>query len=317
MNLQNSLHREVRRRFSGLKAGNHRIEVSVDGVSLNFRANIVPGATRVVFNFHGAGNRQKRTLPIFNSHIPELNLAHQVAVSDPSLVVANTLRIAWFAGHEGFDTQYRLRGALRNISKALGVERSIYFGASGGGFAALYYSFYAPGSIAMVANPQTNILNYPVPAVNLYRKTCWPGLARNEQLAEATCANLAPLYREGFRNTVVYIQSMGDRPHATLHMLPFVGAIAGQAHARNFLLQSHFEGEHGHVSDYKNWYNWVRAAALSPTDDPKDLLDTWHEIRTRDHAAAAPVSAPTDRHGFRAEDLAAAGRLRAYRKAHP
>lgn len=329
--------RYLRARFSQLTPGDHKLVFSVGGLKVHFKARIVDKPTQLLFTFHGAVNRDTRHKIPFNGFFPGLANTNQVALSDPSLGVSPDFRIGWFAGHRGFDTQYHLRGALRTIAKALGGDRTIYFGTSGGGFAALYYSFFAPKAVALVFNPQTNIPAYHSTLVTPYREACWPDLTSNDQLADVTCTNLPQLYATGFRNTIVYCQSMGDRHHATTHMLPFLGALAGQSRSRRVMLHSDFAGDHGHVSDHAAYLQWARAIAASPTDEPKDLLDTWHANRSKGGpvparpvpaprparapaVAAAPAPAAVARavepqKGFRAEDIALAERVRAYREA--
>ena len=317
--------RRVRSTFAALKPGDHTINVPIGNTRIQFRARIVAGSKKVLFTFHGAVNRETTRTTPFNSFFPALTDTHQIAVSDPSLVVSRDFRVGWFAGHAGFDTQFHLRGALRTIASALDVDRTIFFGSSAGGFAALYFSYFTPRSIAIVFNPQTSILNYHSQHISPYRNACWPETTCNEDLMKVTCADVTKLYAQGFRNTVVYCQSMGDWHHASRHMLPFVAAIAGQTQARRLLLHSDYKGQEGHVSDYESFRDWALAASSSPSDDPRDLLNVWHVIRSRPSASAeatgmaipasdAPGAAPV-RRAFRAEDIETARRLRAFQEA--
>lgn len=322
--------RRIRTRFSSLTPGDHLINIPIGNTRIQFRARIVAGSKKLLFTFHGAVNRDNIKSTPFNSFFPALTDTNQIAVSDPSLLLSREFRVGWFAGHAGFDTQFHLRGALRTITKALEAERTIYFGSSAGGFAALYFSYFAPRSIALVFNPQTSITAYHDSHVAPYRTICWPDVASTAELAQATCADVTALYAQGFRNTVIYCQSMGDWHHTARHMLPFVGAIADKPQARRLLLYSDYKGQEGHVSDYDAYREWAMAATSSPSDDPKDLLNVWQAIRNRPkpgaeaNAAAAaapaapfaaPVAAPGAKAGFRAEDIETAQRLRAFLEA--
>lgn len=318
--------RLVRARFAALAPGDHSFSLPIGDIRVHFRARIVAQPKKLLFTFHGSVNRESSKKPPFNSFFPGLDDTHQVAISDPTLTRSKDIRVAWFAGHAEFDTQFHLRGALRTIAKALQIERTIYFGNSAGGFAALYYAYFAPRSIALVFNPQTSILAYHNSHVNVYRSTCWPALTDNDQLPSVMCTDVAQLYSQGFRNTVIYCQSMGDWHHTSRHMLPFAGAMAGQTQARRFLLYSDYKGLEGHVSDYESYRDWASTVASSPGDDPKDLLNIWHVISNRPkqgQASLVPASptlpAPADvraaaKPGFRPEDLATATRLRAFQE---
>jgi hypothetical protein len=78
--------------------------------------------------------------------------------------------------------------------------------------------------------------------VAAYRQACWPDLADNAELDGVTMADCNALYGAGFRNLVVYIQSLGDKHHRRAHMLPFAAAIAGLAQADRVLFHSDFTG---------------------------------------------------------------------------
>ena len=322
--------RGVRSKFASIRPGDHKFSVAVGPTRVHFSARIVREAKQLLFTFHGAVDRERHKSAPFNGFFPGLHDTHQIAISDPSLAESRDFRVAWFAGHAGFDTQYHVRGALRTIAKALQIERTIYFGTSAGGFAALYFSYFAPRSIALVFNPQTHISSYHGTLVTRYREVCWPALASNEELDGVTCADLAALYGQGFRNTVIYNQSMGDRHHAALHMPRFVGALAGKPFARHFLLHSDYKGVDGHVSDHPAYLEWVNAVVACPSDDPRDLLKTWHAVRSTSApvaqatgAPAAPPAAGTpaaaapaaSKATFRPEDLETARRLRAFQEA--
>ncbi|GHC97439.1 hypothetical protein [Novosphingobium pokkalii] len=314
--------RNLRRKLATLAPGDNRFNVAtqtmlqprgLDSLPIQFRVRLVPGATRMLVTLHGAADPARRQRGVFNGFNPDLADCTQVAVSDPSLQVPGDFGIAWFAGHQGFDTPALLRRAFAEMVKAWSIERTIFFGTSGGGFAALAQSHAMPGSIAVVGNPQTRIARYHAPLVAAYRQACWPDLADNADLDGVTLADCNALYGAGFRNLVVYIQSLGDKHHRRAHMLPFAAAIAGLAQADRVLFHSDFHGLHGHGLPREAYADWLRAAVISPTTTPADLLDTWHALRRRaapvpdmapqrDKAAAAPV----------AEDAATSARLEAW-----
>lgn len=283
--------RHLRRKLAGLVPGLNRFSVQADGLPVHFRVQFVPGARRMVVSLHGAADRAARKGPVFNGFNADLVGVHQVAVSDPSLQLPGEFRLAWFAGHTGFDTPALLRRAFAEMARAWEIERTIFFGTSGGGFAALVQSHAMPGSMAVVGNPQTRIARYHAPLVTPYRQACWPELADNADLDTVTTADCTRLYGAGFRNAVIYVQSLGDRHHRCSHMLPFAAAIAGRANAGRVLFHSDFHGVHGHSLPRAAYADWLRAAAISTTTAPADVLETWHGLRLAQPAGAAPPDA--------------------------
>lgn len=137
----------------------------------------------------------------------------------------------------------------------------------------------------VTANPQVRIANYSQRLVELYRERYWPEVTDNESLDGVTCADLIPLYEHGHENTIIYVQSMGDRVHFMRHFLPFSGALHRAQGEDRFILQSDFSGELGHFIDADLCLSWVKAACASSSRQPDELLKTWHTTR----GARAPV----------------------------
>lgn len=323
----NDLKQRVVRQVRRLNPGTHDLRLHHAGTRLDARIKVVAqpeGQTpALVANFHGAYTGGRRKPPLFGGFFSEVPGAHQISLADPSVLARPGTRIAWYAGHAGFDTQAAMLALLKGAIIGLGANRQVLVGASGGGFAALCFSHCLPRSVAVVANPQTDILAYSPRLVEEYRKSCWPALAENEQLRAVTRTSMVELYGTGFTNSVVYIQSMGDRTHSQLHMMPFAGATAAQKGARNLLIHSDFDGVAGHVLSREALGQWVRAAVSSSSLQAADLLETWHGLRSETASIAsapAPDKAPsTDSHAaasaasFVSDDLALAARLKDWR----
>ncbi|MFD2780237.1 hypothetical protein ACFS32_02860 [Novosphingobium pokkalii] len=133
--------RNLRRKLATLAPGDNRFNVAtqtmlqprgLDSLPIQFRVRLVPGATRMLVTLHGAADPARRQRGVFNGFNPDLADCTQVAVSDPSLQVPGDFGIAWFAGHQGFDTPALLRRAFAEMVKAWSIERTIFFGTSGG-----------------------------------------------------------------------------------------------------------------------------------------------------------------------------------------
>jgi hypothetical protein len=186
-----------------------------------------------VFFFHGAIERHF-TLPVLSGLgiSGDLN-ANRVFVSDPSLILDENLMLAWYAGNS---KQPRLQDILSHIFKkiadSLQSQKIIFFGGSGGGFAALYFASQFDDSLALVFNPQTNIHNYAERAVQDFATKAF-GASSDLQ---APLAHLPPhvvvdvcqTYKVRRNTTVAYLQNQNDTEHVQAHLFPFTQAIHDQ-----------------------------------------------------------------------------------------
>lgn len=204
------------------------------------------GADTTIVLFHAAIDPAKTTLPVFiGRHMVEGVDANLVYVSDPSL--DRGASIGWFTGDESRPFQEDLTSCLTHIFtnfhpgtpvRELG-KKAIFFGASAGGFAALYFSHRFPGSLAVVSNPQTHIGRYLEPQVKAYRKKCWS----SQKLSATTMTfDLVTEYGKGFDNYVAYLQNEDDELHYTQHYLPWSQAAAERPQQWRLLLGDWGEG---------------------------------------------------------------------------
>lgn len=219
--------------------------------------------TTTVF-FHAALTGEKYRFPVFTgAGISEELPTNRVFVSDPSLYLNEKLTLAWYAGNHRQD---RLQWVIRGILKALipAGQRVVTFGASGGGFAALYYSAHLPGSTAVPINPQTNLGKYTQTAVDRYGRLAW-GLT-GTKLAHSIPAttNLVQLYGKPRQNHVIYVQNRNDKSHTLNHLKPFMAALPEGHAVHPFLV----DGEAGHKRPPREVTQSALAAAISGADAP-------------------------------------------------
>lgn len=204
------------------------------------------GADVTIVLFHAAIDPAKTSLPVFiGRQMVEGIDANLVYISDPSL--DRGASIGWFTGDESRPFQEDLTSCLTHIfasfhSDAPAQEvgqKTIFFGASAGGFAALYFSRRFPGSLAVVSNPQTHIGRYLEPQVKAYRKKCWS----SRKLSETTMTfDLVTEYGKGFENYVAYLQNEDDELHYTQHYLPWSQAVTERPQQWRLLLGDWGEG---------------------------------------------------------------------------
>ncbi len=286
----------------------------VDGQPVHTQVLLASRPTNaVVFRFHGAIQRELRSLPAYQANLRQMgDHAHQITICDPTMMSREGFSCSWYAGHEGLDTQGLLLKFCAGATKALEAGRAIYMGSSGGGFASLFFSCHHPGSIALVTVPQTNLRRHFVPvAVTRYLQSCWPGLTI-EQASERTCLDVCDLYRDGFDNSVIYLQSAGDTAHNALQLTPFLNAAWGEdpSGSRNLVLHSDFWGKMGHggVIPAEGYLPWLKAAILSPATDKESLLMTYHTLGGEMPVMSSLKDRPAA--GFPANDLRRADLLR-------
>lgn len=180
-------------------------------------------STTTIVVFHAAADPTEVSLPLFvgqqlTEHLP----ANLIFISDPAL--DRGVPVGWFAGDQSHPFQKDLARIIAHVQDGLTTaEHLIFFGPSAGGFASLYYSHRFPDSLAIVANPQTNIEKYSEDHVELYRQKCWAGNA----LADTGITyDVVPLYRKSFPNWVAYLQNEDDALHISEHLGPWKEAVS-------------------------------------------------------------------------------------------
>lgn len=178
---------------------------------VNRGANI----TLVVFSA-AITRRSVLTVPVFSGWNLTKDLSCNVLmVSDPSLVNSQDLNLGWYLGSS---KQVDLPHKLLDIFESFSCSRLIFFGASGGGFASLFYSASFEDSLAIVSNPQTDIKRFSY--YQRYLELAWN---HGAQLPEDFLFNtsLLNLYGSELNNNFIYIQNSEDYDHMENHYLPF------------------------------------------------------------------------------------------------
>lgn len=187
------------------------------------------GSKTTIVTFHTALSPKMRTLPVFSGGGITAGIgANLIFVSDPTLEYDDDLALAWFAGNKAQPLQRDLPEVLRHILDSQGAEHVIFFGASGGGFASLYYSRLFPGSLAVSVNPQLIIKDYHQQAVLAYASAAFGAADMGEAkdvLADKVTGDLRHAYRGGSQNTVAFMQNVMDTHHLFRHLAHFLDAV--------------------------------------------------------------------------------------------
>ncbi|MFJ2351661.1 hypothetical protein [Glutamicibacter sp. NPDC087673] len=232
-------------------------------------------STNTTVIFHAAKSKAWTSYPVFSGlGMMEGIDSNIIAISDPSLDLG--LELAWFAGNRSQLLQSQLPGVIRHMLKSLrSSERTVFFGASGGGFAALFYSYLFPGSLALVANPQTDIGNYTKGPVDDYLQRAWC----SDSIKDVKIvSDLTGLYADGFPNSVAYLQNIGDGHHRDKHLAPWIRGH--KRPSRNLFLLMGDWGR-GHIAPPVELFRSV----LQGVFDPKN---TWESALLEKSFTQAP-----------------------------
>ncbi len=280
--------------------------VTLDGGQLPVSVRLQESSA-VVFTFVGAGAQIDYPLPRFaaigaNDYVS----ASIIALSDPTLTRDIKMIIGWYAGYDGFELQKVLPEFFRQVIDSLGATRVVFVGSSGGGFAALYYSWQIPGSVAVVSNPQTNVNAYIETRVAQYRAACWPSLKEDDLLDSVIDANLGPLYAKRRKNTVVYLQVASDFFHLARHLAPFFDALP-RAYRDRLVVRVSNWGMQGHLPVPPNiWIPWINAALKAPTMTATAIEAAWAEDNLFEVPPPKRLSTDISRDKHHADELARA-----------
>jgi hypothetical protein len=183
-------------------------------------------AMLVFFNAALAARTSEVKLPVFSgAKAQEATDANVLMVSDPVLYLDGDIRLGWYAGAAGMPLQVDLARVLQHIQKVLEIERVVLYGASGGGFAALFYAPFLQNSIAVPCNPQTNLLIYSRGILANYLSVAYGYQAAPSKFdaAEIEGKPVLKIGSDHVKNTrVLYLQNALDDRHYKRDFLPFL-----------------------------------------------------------------------------------------------
>lgn len=205
--------------FLNVRARVHgAVEIDLGGLPLHFFYDWRESDTTFV-SFSGAASAKVKHVPAWAGDGISRRLGvNRVLISDPSVILSTDLRLAWYAGNT---LQPMLQQDLvMLIAGIVAGTRTILFGPSGGGFAALLYAAALPGAVAVVSNPQTDISRYQKVAVDRYMAVAW-GMPSLDPARPPFRHEVLSLYRQVLDVDVVYVQNAGDTNHIDEHYRPF------------------------------------------------------------------------------------------------
>lgn len=179
----------------------------------------------ILFNGALPSRDESLKLPIFSGFgvIPSAK-ASVVRISDPALYASKDLKLGWYADKE---LHSKICEIIKKIIDTYFPSKVIFFGGSGGGYACLNFSRMFNESLAVIWNPQTDILKFDKGQVCEYASSVFKINTFKEcesKLPLVTYSNLYDFYKKNIqKNYVIYIQNQNDW-HVRWHCIPFLKA---------------------------------------------------------------------------------------------
>src|SRR5699024_8332164 len=129
--------------------------------SIEFRVRSHPG-TALAVHFYGAqSHRRPGDAPIFKGYRTSENLkCSYMLFHDPTLSLSEDIGLGWYEGFRGFEASRYITDVVTHAARVLQAPRTVLWGGSAGGYAALRNVASVPNGIAFVWNPQSSILRY-------------------------------------------------------------------------------------------------------------------------------------------------------------
>jgi hypothetical protein len=191
-----------------------------------------------------AVNRSKHTLPNFNRWTwADKFPGHVLCVADPTLELHSDMQLGWYLGTEKHDATAELCLLVSQFAESLGVPHGmiVFWGSSGGGFAALSLVSRIEEAIAVAINAQTDVFAYEnVRAVEAVRRNCFGGLTEAQiKKGFLPRVNMAEAWRGNRISRAIVVQNELDKHHFESHFFPFWKALGGSAEE-----EQHLDGRH-------------------------------------------------------------------------
>ncbi|WP_156963057.1 hypothetical protein [Halomonas alkaliantarctica] len=230
---------------------------------LDFLWSPKPGYKNLFVLFSGDVPREKYSLPVFQrwSWAPYFP-GNTLYVADPMLRHSDSLGLAWYAGDQYVDPMEKIAKLLGLLCKQHNIEESniVFYGSSGGGFAALRALLFFEKASAIAINPQTDISKYHRKKVNEFVGSLYKGVSFKKvfEKFESKTNLLASVDKLVGRN-IVYAQNELDAFHVKYHEIPFFEEITKNGfESRIKKIRFCHEGGHGKAETPDVFYQSLR-----------------------------------------------------------
>ncbi|MET4059729.1 hypothetical protein ABIB35_001261 [Arthrobacter sp. UYP6] len=204
------LSRDVRDGISRISSGDTHLDFLYEDKGAN-----------ITFVYFHAALGLKQTYPFFGGRgLIEGMTVNYLGIADPVAGFVKAPTAGWHLGTKNMPLQENLTNLIGHVLATGSGKDLIFFGASAGGFASLYYGSRFKQSLTVVVNPRTALLN-PPHTFDEYRDVAYPG-STNEEIGQQICMDTADLHSSGHGNAVAYIQNLQDKRFLNGQLLPFL-----------------------------------------------------------------------------------------------
>lgn len=215
---------------SAIKTGYHTVKIGTG--KLDFLV-INRGAPATLVVFHSALSDSVLTTPVLQGRgISAKTGMNLLAVADPSIELGD-INLAWYIGNRGTGPLRPILAPLiHHALSHIGSQRTILFGASGGGYAAASFGQEFPGSIVLAVNPRLDLAKRPAPKMVDYLRVCHQAMSSTPQQrirSEFVTDNVADFYRDGLPFDLLLFQNTGDLVYTEHQARPFIEALRDDA----------------------------------------------------------------------------------------
>lgn len=230
--------------------------------------------------FHGAINRSKTSLPLFQGIGAETSSGSNFLIfQDPTLDLDGDMTLSWYLGGRGANLYEEMARCIQRVQTQVGCSSVLLTGTSGGGYVALQVASFLREAVALVFAPQTDILSYYEQNRTEAITACFgsrealdedpEGRVRTSLLARYSQLNDLPL--------VIYVQNIQDVHHVENHERPFAIFLesfpADQSERINFV---QVDWGPGHIALTRERYEEHRAIALAVLSDRVGTFGSSH-----------------------------------------
>lgn len=204
-----------------------------DGIVFPVMVKLNPKADRVFVMLNGAVNRETMEMPVFARwNWGRVLDGHVIAVCDPTLYLDKALTLGWFIGTPSKSALPGLIEIAERTARHLKMSpgRTIFYGSSGGGFAAIAAACQVQAGRAVAINPQIDVTRYYPRFVAALKRALGGDNAFEEVSRDSRRILLKPLIdqarRTGMGTRLAIYQNKVDLYHYKNHFLQ-LGATFG------------------------------------------------------------------------------------------
>lgn len=190
-----------------------------------------PGTVLTV-QFHGAIDRNKTQVPIFQRMEFQrgLDTGPTINIADPTLDLSSSLRLGWYMGVTELDLHASIARQIRTAADALGTDKIVLQGGSGGGFAALQVGSFLPDASVVAFNAQTDVRSYHAhSAAAAFEAAFGDREAPTDPALIRRVSVIDRLSDGGSLGNVYLVTNPGDTFHAKHHEQPLSAFLASRS----------------------------------------------------------------------------------------